>query len=120
MRRPPNATAGIGCRATIAPSARARERPFQIVYDITNVVQAASLGGEGLHGGLLIRWFHQFPERIARVPALQKCDANALVGIMKNLPVPIRLQHAGETPHGIRNRSHDEAHVVKRAFGLPG
>jgi hypothetical protein len=39
---------------------------------------------------------------------------------MKNLLVPIRLQHAGEALHGIRNRSHDEAHVVKRAFGLPG
>jgi hypothetical protein len=39
---------------------------------------------------------------------------------MKNLFIPIRLQHAGETLHGLRNRSHDETHVVKRAFGLPG
>ena len=97
MRRPPNATAGIGCRATIAPSdASFGERPLQIFDDITNMVQAASLGGKGVHGRLLIGRFHQFPERIARAPALQERYANALVGIMKNLLVPIRLQHAGE------------------------
>ena len=84
------------------------------------VVQAIALGGEGIHGRLFIGRFHQFPERIARAPALQERDANALVGIVKNLFVPIRLQHAGEALHGTRNRSHDEADVVERAFWLPG
>src|SRR5450759_948700 len=100
--------------------ARVGECLLQIVYDITNVVQAAALGSEGVHGRLFIGRFHQFPERIAHVPALQERDANALVGIMKHLLVPIRLQHAGEALHGIWNRSHDEPYVVKRAFGLPG
>src|ERR1019366_2803063 len=63
---------------------------LQIVYDITDVVQAASLGGEGVHGRLFVGRFHQFPERIARAAALQERDANALVGIVKNLLVPIR------------------------------
>jgi hypothetical protein len=82
-------------------------------------MQSASSGGERVHWRLFVGWFHQFPERIARALALQERDANALVGIVKNVLVPIRLQHAGEAPHGIWNRSHDEAHVVKRAFGLP-
>jgi hypothetical protein len=84
------------------------------------VVQAASFGGEGVHGRLFVGRFHQFPERVARPPALQECDANSLVGIMENVFVPIRLYHTGEALHGIWNRSHDEADVVERAFGLPG
>src|ERR1700730_8971410 len=100
--------------------ARVGECLLHIVHDITNVVQAIALGGEGIHGRLFICRLHQFPERIARAPAFQERDANALVGIMKNLLVPIRLQHAGEALYGIRNRSHDEADVVERALGVPG
>src|SRR5260370_40301514 len=71
--------------------ARVGERLLHIVHDITNVVQSIALGGERIYGRLLIGRFHQFPDRIARAPALQERDANGLVGIMKNLLVPIRL-----------------------------
>ena len=67
------------------------------------MVQTASLGGEGVYGRLIVRRFYQFKERIAHAPALQERDANALVRIMKNLVVPIRMQHAGEALRGIRN-----------------
>src|ERR1700687_2997838 len=72
--------------------ARLGKRLLQIIHHITNVVQAASFSGKRVHGRLFVGRFHQFPERIARPPAFQERDANALVRIMKNLLVPIRLQ----------------------------
>src|ERR1700674_3501485 len=97
--------------------ARVGKRLLQIIHHITNVVQAASFSGKRIHRRLFIGRFHQFPERIARPPALQECDPHPLVGIMENMLIPIRLHHAGEAVHGIRNRSDNKAHVVKRAFG---
>src|SRR3981081_1487020 len=58
--------------------ARLGKRLLQIIHHITNVVQAASFGGEGVHGRLLFGRFHQFPERIARAPALQERKPHAL------------------------------------------
>src|SRR5271165_6502312 len=83
--------------------ARLGECLFEIVHDVTNMMETSSLGGEGVHGRLFIGRFHQFPERITRATALEEGDANTLIRIVKDLLVPICPEHAGKALHGFRN-----------------
>jgi hypothetical protein len=91
----------------------------KLFYDITNVVQAATLGGERFYRRLFVSWLDQLPERIACALTFEERHSNRLLGIMKHLLIPICLKYARERLYGTPNRSHDEADMMERAFGLP-
>src|SRR5580698_5998685 len=83
-------------------------------------MKASAFRCERMNGRFFASRFYQLPQWISFAPALQKCDAYILVRVVKNLIIPIGLQHVSKALHGVRNRRHNESHMVECSVRLPG